>query len=281
MTLEYLDPNSYTFAGAFTVQNKRDLTIPESLVLSQTMLVKWQIRNLAKGVTIDQIPPALLSSSLEISGLGVLDGEDHQISASQQGRDRVQLITLDPSLPHKLLFHQVSDLVTNSVIEFYTSDLGISENMSTTSNPINFDVSAITNAISAGTAAQVGAIQAANKNVQRLDESTYAPIAWVSANKHIAVNVDPTRMATEIFNNGTVPVYFDLFLDVRAKASTPQMDNVIQPGGQTRIDAAEGNMGVLIYTMGSRTAGSVLINQEFSTPAPPAAPAGPPIGLAG
>jgi hypothetical protein len=276
MTLEYLDPSSYTFVGGFTVQNKRDLTIPESLVLSQTMLVKWQIRNLAKGVTIDRIPPAYLSSSLEIPGLGVLDGEDYQIVASQQGRDRVQLITLDPSLPHKFLFHQVSDLVTNSVLEFYTSDLGISENMSTTSNPINFDLSAVTNAIAAGTAAQVAATQAAtqaaNKTVQRLVESTYAPIAWIGANKHIAVTVDATRMATEIFNNGTIPVYFDLFLDINAKASTPQMDNVIQPGGQTRIDAAEGNMGVLLYTVGVRTPGSVLINQEFSTPAPAPSP---------
>ncbi|WP_309736731.1 hypothetical protein [Chamaesiphon sp. OTE_75_metabat_556] len=281
MTLAYLDPSSYTFAKGFTVQNKRDLTIPESLVLSQTMLVKWQIRNLAKGVTIDQIPPAILSSSLEIPGLGVLDGEDYQISASQQGRDRVQLITLDPSLPHKFLFTEVSDLVTNSVLEFYTSDLGISANMSTTSNPINFDLSAIANAISAGTAAQVGAIQAANKNVQRLDESTYSPISWVSADKHIAVLVNSTRIATEIFNNGTVPVYFDLFLDVNTKAATPQMDNIIQPGGQARIDAAEGNMGVLLYTMGSPTAGSVLINQEFSQAAPPAARAKPPIVLAG
>jgi hypothetical protein len=276
MTPEYLDPNSYTFAGGFTVQNKRDLTIPESLVLSQTMLVRWQIRNLAKGATIDQIPPAILSSSLEILGLGELGGEDYDILASQEGRKRVQIINIDPSLPHKLLFHQVSDLVTNSVIEFYTSDLGISENMSTTSNPINFDVSAITNAISAGTAAQVGAIQAANKNVQRLVESAYVPIAWVSANKHIALPADSTRMATEIFNNGTVPVYFDLFLDINAKATTPQMDNVIQPGGQARIDAAEGSMGILLYTMGNRTVGSVLINQEFSTAAPPSAPPAPP-----
>jgi hypothetical protein len=276
MTLEYLDPNSYTFAGGFTVQNKRDLTIPESLILSHTMLVRWQIRNLAKGVTIEQIPSAILSSSLEILGLGELGGEDYDILASQEGRKRVQIINIDPSLPHKLLFHQVSDLVTNSVIEFYTSDLGISENMSTTSNPINFDVSAITNAISAGTAAQVGAIQAANKAVQRLVESAYVPLPWERANKHIALAADSTRMATEIFNNGTVPVYFDLFLDINAKATTPQMDNIIQPGGQARIDAAEGWMGVLLYTMGSRTAGSVLINQEFSTAAPPAAPPAPP-----
>jgi hypothetical protein len=281
MTLEYLDPNSYTFAKGFTVKNKRDLPIPESFVLSQIMLVKWQIRNLAKGVTIDQIPPAILSSSLEIPGLGVLDGEDYQISASQQGRDRVQLITLDPSLPYKFLFHEVSDLVTNSVIEFYTSDLGITANMSTTSNPINLDFSAATNAMAANTAAQVAAIQSNNKTVQRLDESTYAPGNWERANKHIAVQVDSTRMATEIFNNGTVPVYFDLFLDVNTKAATPQMDNIIQPGGQARIDAAEGNMGVLLYTMGSPTAGSVLINQEFSTAAPPAARAKPPIVLVG
>jgi hypothetical protein len=169
------------------------------------------------------------------------------------------------------------------ILEIYFDPDSLSTNhqdsiMSNTSNPIIVDTSAITNAIAAGSAAQVAAtqaaIQAANKNVQRLVESDYAPVAWVSAGKHIAVAVDANRMYTDIFNNGTVPVYFDLFLDVNTKAKTPQMDNIIQPGGQTRIDGVEGNMGVLLYTVGTRTAGSVLINQGYSTaaPVPPSAP---------
>jgi hypothetical protein len=169
------------------------------------------------------------------------------------------------------------------ILEIYFDPDSLSTNhqdsiMSNTSNPIIIDTSAITNAIAAGSAAQVAATQAAtqaaNKTVQRLVESSYAPVAWASANRHIAVNVDSTRMATEIFNNGTVPVYFDLFLDVSAKAATPQMDNVIQPGGQTRVDGVEGNMGILLYTVGAKVAGSVLINQEYSTAA--TAPASPP-----
>jgi hypothetical protein len=144
--------------------------------------------------------------------------------------------------------------------------------MSNTSNPIIVDTSAITNAIAAGSAAQVAATQAAtqatNKTVQRLVESDYAPINWVSAGKHIAVNVDADRVYTDIFNSGTVPVYFDLFLDVNTKAKTPQMDNIIQPGGQTRVDGVESNMGVLLYTVGAKTTGSVLINQGYVTAAP-------------
>ena len=44
MTLEFLDFNTYTFVGGFTVQRGKDLIIPDSLVLSQTMLIKWQIK---------------------------------------------------------------------------------------------------------------------------------------------------------------------------------------------------------------------------------------------
>jgi hypothetical protein len=57
MTLEFLDPNTYTFAGGLPVQSGRDLIIPDSLILSPTMLIKWQIRQLVKGATIEQIPP--------------------------------------------------------------------------------------------------------------------------------------------------------------------------------------------------------------------------------
>ena len=170
------------------------------------------------------------------------------------------------------------------ILEIYFDPDSLSTNhqdliMSNTSNPVIFNTSAITNAIAAGSAAQVAATQAAtqaaNKTMQRLVESAYAPAAWVSADKHIAVAVDAARISTEIFNNGTVPVYFDLFLDINAKAKTPQMDDVIQPGGKTRIDGVEGNMGVLLYTVGAQTAGSVLINQGYVTAAPAPASAPP------
>ncbi len=170
------------------------------------------------------------------------------------------------------------------ILEIYFDPDSLSTNhhasiMSNTTNPINIDLSAVTNAIAAGTAAQVAATQsvaqAANKTIQRLVESAYVPAVWVSADKHIAVAVDAARISTEIFNNGTVPVYFDLFLDINAKAKTPQMDDVIQPGGKTRIDGVEGNMGVLIYTVGVKTAGSVLINQGYATTAPAPASAPP------
>lgn len=219
MTQGFLDFNSYTFAGGFTVQRGRDLIIPESLVLSQTMLVKWQIRQLAKGVTIDQIPPAVLSASLEIQGLGVLNHADHQILPSQQGRDIVQLLTIDPSLPHQLKFSQVSDLVTNSVLEFYSSSVpefySSNLSMSTTNNP---------------------------------------------------AIIDPTCMGIKLYNNGTVAVAYDTYLDLTKKAATPQLDNLIQPGGETNITAEEAGMGVLLYTLTAIPVGktaSILITQEY------------------
>jgi hypothetical protein len=275
MTLEYLDPSSYTFEKGFTVQNKRDLTIPESLVLSQTMLVKWQIRNLAKGVTIDQIPPAYLSSSLEIPGLGVLDGVDHQISASQQGRDRVQLITLDPSLPHKFLFHQVSDLVTNSVLEFYTSDL----EMATFNNPVNIstDLSPVVNAIAAGSAAQVAAAQAIATSpglvTKRLVEVPYAPIPWSGRPKdHVAVTPDPARIGGSIFNSTKNPIAVDQYLDLATKGSSPQHDGIIQPGGSYDLTAIDAAMGVMLYTLDGSKPPAVTINLLYPQPAPVAAP---------
>jgi hypothetical protein len=265
MTLEYLDPKSYTFEGGFTVQNKRDLTIPESLVLSQTMLVKWQIRNLVKGVTIDQIPPAILSSSLEISGLGVLDGDEYQIAASQQGRDRVQLITLDPSLPHKFLFTEVSDLVTNSVLEFYTSTL----TMGSFNNPVNVttDLSPVVSAIAAGSAAEVAAIAAqtaaATRQAVKELESIYTATVWSNVpGNHIAVPPEAGRMGGSFLNTGTKPIAVDKFVDIATKTAAAQYDGTIQPGGTYNFGIGEETMGYLLYALTPGGTTTVAINLE-------------------
>jgi hypothetical protein len=273
MNQAYLDPNSYTFAGGFTVSKGKDLVIPESLVLSQTMLVKWQIRNLAKGGTIDQIPPATLSASLEIAGLGVLEADDYQIAPSQQGRDRVQLITLDPSLPHKFLFHQVSDLVLNSVLEFYTSDLA----MATFNNPVNVstDLSPVVNAIAAGSAAQIAAAQSIATSpgvtVKRLVEVSYTPIPWSgTAKNHIAVVPDPTRIGGSIFNSTNKPIAVDQYLDITTKSGSPQTDGIIQPGGSYDLGATDAGMGVMLYTLDGSKPPAITINLLYPQPAPAA-----------
>jgi hypothetical protein len=145
--------------------------------------------------------------------------------------------------------------------------------MSTTENPSTIDISALTSAISASGAASVAAIQAAsdtaNKRVKKIVEKSYVPVQWSAPANHIAIPVDNDRMAVEIYNNGNVAIAFDTFLDITLKAATPQLDNLIQPGGKARLEASEANKGVLLYRLtgfvGANTA-IALINQDYPTP---------------
>jgi hypothetical protein len=218
MNLAYLDPKNYTFAGGFTVQSNKDLVIPDSLVLAQNMLVRWQIRQMVKGATIDQIPPATLSTSLEIPGLGVLNHLDYQISASQQGRDIVQLIALNPSLPQKIKLSQVSDLVTNSVLEFYSANYPIIQipNMGV-NNPTNNNPAALQSALLAvipAMAEAIGqqsgaAVQQALANQAFQEESRYSASSEIKIgewsgdiNNHKIVGDNIGRLGVHLIHKG-------------------------------------------------------------------------------
>jgi hypothetical protein len=234
--------------------------IPDSLVLSQTMLVKWQIRQLVKGATIDQISPAILSASLEIPGLGVLSVDSRDIYPSQQGKDIVQLWTIDPSLPHLLKFSQVSDLVANSIIEFYSSNLS----MAIVNNPAGTtDMSAVTAAIAASSAAQVAATQAAQaaqtRKAQTVLESTYTATIWSGTpNTHIALPADPLRLGVVVTNTSNKRVYFDLFSNIANKSTQPQYDTFVEPGGNLNVEAEEAVLGIMLYCIGG--SGNALVN---------------------
>jgi hypothetical protein len=265
MIQAYLDPNSYIFVGGFTVQNKRDLIVPESLALSQTMLIKWQIRNLAKGATIDQLAPATLSAVLEIPGMGQLEAVTFSVSPSQQGRDRVQLISLDPTLPYKITFSDVSDLVANSVLEFYTSTIDMGE----FSNPVNVttDFSPVIAAISASSAAEVSAITAQtaaqNRRVVSETDSTYTATVWSNTpSNHVAVSPDPTRFGGSFYNTGNRPLAVDKYLDISTKTAAMQADGLIQPGGTYTFKADEAHMGYLIYALTNGGTPTVSINLQ-------------------
>ena len=265
MTLEFLDPNTYTFVGGLPVKSGRDLIIPDSIVLSQTMLVKWQIRQLVKGATIDQISPATLSAVLEIPGLGVLDHQDAQIQPSQQGKDVVQLWMIDPSMPYKVSFSGVSDLVANSVLEFYSSSLSMADITNPSSGVV--DLSAVTAAIAAGSAAEVAATQAlqaaTTRKVTRILESVYSAVVWTNTPpSHIAIAPDANNLAIVLLNTSNRPVYWDLFVDINTKMSTPQFDNVMPPGGSIRLKDEEAVLGVLLYTLTGAGSATVSVNIE-------------------
>ncbi len=261
MTLGFLDFNTYTFVGGFPIPRGRDLIIPDSLVLSQTMLIKWQIRQLTKGATIDQIPPATLSAALEIQGLGTLQNDVRDIYPSQLGKDVVQLWTIDPSLPHLLTFSGVSDLVTNSVLEFYSSHLSFA--MATTNNPSGItDMSAVTTAIAAASAAQIAA---ANQKVMSVFDEFYTVTVWTNnPSDHIALQPDTTRLGVVVTNTSSQRVYLDLFSQIAGKASTPQYDTYVEPGGNINIGAEEAVLGVMLYCIGRASDVSVTISVESS-----------------
>jgi hypothetical protein len=265
MNQAYLDPNSYTFAGGFTVSAGKDSVIPESLERSQTMLVRWDIRQLAKGATIESISPATLTAVLEIPGFGEFDTISYQISPSNQGKKRVQIIALDPTLPYKLTFSQIDGSVTNSVLEFYTSDLAMGE----FSNPVNVttDFSPVVAAISATSATEVAAIQAqtaaTTRKVVSEAETTYTATVWSNTpSNHVAVAPDPTRFGGSFYNNGNKPLQIDKFLDITTKTPASQADGLLQPGGTYTFKLDEAHMGYLISAITSGGTPTVAINLQ-------------------
>lgn len=264
MNQAYLDPNSYTFAGGFTVSKGKDLVVPESLERSQTMLVKWQIRNLAKGATIDQIFPATLSAVLEIPGLGQITAVDYQITPSMQGRDRVQTISLDPQFPYKITLTQIDPSVTNSILEFYSTEI----TMGDFNNPAGAtDFTPLIAAINAGSTAEVAAINAqttaANRRVVSEAESNYTATVWSGTpSAHIAVSPDATRFGGSFYNTGTRPLAIDKYVDITLKTTAQQADGLLQPGGTYTFKQDEAHLGYLIYALTSGGTATVAINLQ-------------------
>ena len=266
MNQAYLDPNNYTFIGGFTVSNGKDLIVPESLERSQTMLIRWQIRQLVKGANIDQISPAALSAVLEIPGLGQIDDVQYRVAPSMQGRDRVQLISLDPSMPYKITFSQIDPLVTNSVLEFYTTEF----EMGTFDNPVNVttDFSPVIAAISASSAAEVAATQAntavVGRKVVSETDSEYTPTVWSNTPaNHVAVQPDPARFGGSFYNTGNKPLQIDKFLVLANKTPASQADGLLQPGGTYTFKVEEAHMGYLISALTTGGLPKVAINLQL------------------
>jgi hypothetical protein len=287
MNRAYLDPKNYTFAGGFTVQSNKDLVIPDSLVLAPSMMVRWQIRQMVKGVTIDQIPPATLTSSVEIDGFGVLQGQDQQILASNDGKKRVQLITLDPSLPLKILFHQVSDLVTNSVLEFYSATYPIIyiPNMGVT-NPSSSDPAALQAAILAtipamaqaigqqsGAAVQI-ALANNNSSLEASISTTKASVikAWSGdIRNHQILDVNLTRLAihgTHPGKNLLATNIADVFLAVGSITGRDQnkWDHVLSAGGEFISDPDKERLPLYAWLAVGKPDTTITVTEYFPQP---------------
>jgi hypothetical protein len=297
MTLEFLNPNTYTFAGGLPVKSGRDLIIPDSIVLSQTMLVKWQIRQLVKGATIEQIPPAILSTSLEISGLGTLSHDEQQIQPSQQGKDVVQFWHIDPSLPYKLKFSGVSDLVANSVLEFYTSS--IEEYYMGVSNPITQTAStdpaalqqAITNVIPAmaqAIGAQSGvAVQTALANqasANQAKSSRTAPVtvkAWTgNIDNHLILAANPVRIGANLAHPGTkvsITNTSDVFVGAGKDGRTgvTSYDYQMAQNGTYITDQGRDTLPLYAWLLTGRPDTQITVTEDL--PAAPVAPVAPSI----
>jgi hypothetical protein len=264
MNREFLNPKNYSLAFSCNVSGDKDLIIPDGLELSRTMLIKWQIRNLTKGVNFESIPKAKLSAELEIPGLGTLDSVNYEIKPSIQGKEKVQLISLDANLPYNYNFSNVSSSVSNSVLEFYTSNL-----MGDFNNPVNVttDFTPIVAAIAGSSAAEVEAIQAqtAAQNRQVLSETDldYSATVWSNTpSNHVAVAPDARRLGGSFYNKGNKPLAIDKFVDIATKTAAPQADGLLQPGGTYNFKPAEAGMGYLIYALTSGGTHAVAINLQ-------------------
>jgi hypothetical protein len=220
---------------------------------------------LAKGVAIDSIAPATLTAVLEIPGMGEFDPIKFSIAPSNQGRKRVQMIVLDPSLPYKINLNNIDDSVMNSVLEFYTSDI----NMGQFNNPVQVttDFTPVIAAISASSATETAAIQAqtaaANRKVVSETETEYIPNVWSNKpSDHVAVAPDPTRFGGSFYNSGNKAVAIDKFLDIATKTAAMQADGLLQPGGTYTFQTDEAHMGYLIYMLNGGGAPKVAINLQ-------------------
>jgi hypothetical protein len=191
---EYLDPSSYVFIGGFPIQRNRDLTLPANLPLSDTMLIRWTVRQMERGITIRDIPPAILSSTLEIKGFGILNADEYPINPSIQGAEKVQIISIDPSLPHELKFTQISNLVTNSVLEFYAYT-GLDPNTNYQSNYL--PIMGVNNPASTDPAALQAAIVAAIPQMaQAIGVQSGAAVQQALANQAVANESKNSRTLT-------------------------------------------------------------------------------------
>ena len=131
------------------------------------------------------------------------------------------------------------------------------------------DLSAITAAIAAGSAAEVAATQSLQaqlgRKVGKIIESFYPATVWTNAPaSHIAIAPDPNNLAVVLLNTSNKPVYWDLFIDINAKTQTPQYDNVMPPGGSIRLKEEESSAGVLLYTLPGNGTGGGTANSTAS-----------------
>jgi WD40 repeat protein len=155
------------------------------------------------------------------------------------------------------------------ILEIYFDPNQSFSPMATINNPSSdsIDLSAVTAAIAAGSAAQVAAIQQAqaenNRVVGKVIDEDYTAIAWSNdAQNHIAVQPDTGNLRLTFLNKGTKDVYWDTFIDIGSKLSTPQYDNVMKPKGSITIEGNEASVGVLLYTLTGTQTSDIAVTIE-------------------
>jgi hypothetical protein len=142
--------------------------------------------------------------------------------------------------------------------------------------PAPTDLSPLVNAIQAGSAAQIAAVEEAaateNRQIVRLEDDRYSPVPWSgSASEHVAIYPDPQRGSVSIFNPTSERIAVDLFLDLAGKSTESQHDGFLEPGGIYTLDSADAFQGVLLYTLNGSKPGDLNIDLGYYTTAPIAA----------
>jgi hypothetical protein len=269
--LQHLDPLNYTHIGSFIVPaNGKDLIIPNHVELAQTMLIRWQVNQVAKGLDLNSIEPGLLISEIEIPSFGVIESSTFDIIPSNFKSKRIQLVQLNLDLPQKLTFQQSSIGVTNSILEFYAYT-GIEAQIYTdrqsnympSNNPVIIDPTELANAIAtaSATANTQNLVDEFNRETSHSTADTaYIATAWSgTATPHIALPLSNTRIGYKLFNRGVNKVYvavgsptnktFDSYIDI------------IEPGGFYNSSEMDRSLQLILYVAANKPNNPVSISE--------------------
>lgn len=271
LDLQHLNPLNYSHVGSFIVPvNGKDLIIPSQTDITETMLIRWQVNQVGKGLDLNSIEAGLLISEIEIPSFGVIESSTFDIAASTFKSKRIQLVQLNLDLPQKLTFRMPSVGITNSILEFYAytgteSQIYIDResNYMPSSNPVIIDPTELANAIAtaSATANNQNLVDEFNRETSHSTTDTaYIATAWSgTAQPHIALPLSNTRIGYKLFNRGVNKVY--VAVGSPTNKTVDSYIDIIQPGGFYNSTEMDRSLQLILYVAANKPNNPISISE--------------------
>ncbi len=281
LNLSLLDPQNYAHVGSYIVPIGKDLILPPRVELSDTMMIRWTIKHLAKDVDFLQLDSGLLISEIEIMGYGIIESATFDIPPSNLKNKRVQLVNLDLQVPQRLMFRSPSVGVLNSVLEFYAYT-GEDEQVYNTyhtdympsNNPASISTSdltaaftqALTNTAASQAAATATAINNSNK-AGVVTATTVNVLPWSgNAANHAILAASATRIQTHLSHtgkNGTATSNSRVYLAVGTSTNKDinKFDYYLDSLGDFTSSSEEDNLPIFAWVEAGKSQVTLAINE--------------------